>query len=926
MRYLTRPPAPTSSMQVARDEELETVQEFEDGGRVGFKLGTDPEKIKRIEELVREGKYNKTEISRILQEEGYGGVQRKRDDLIVKTAKDLKMKLPTGFSKEELAARQASGKYLTFYDNEKLEADLKKGKLAQDIGEDLYKNNKKYYNKIGVTEKDMPKLNAAIQSKINKSENLKKLNEDNTKKYIKQQKQVLKDVDLFIENNKQKYLKLYSDNKLGVPFQFKEDLINFIEKKHPNFIKTTEYTPTSSRSLPKGSKVLDLPDLYERTVTQGGDYGRDVFLKKKIRESLGIPERASPGEGLSESRLQKNYNATIKELLSKAQQEGAVPKTFTTKTGVIVPINSVNAYFRYARQLGIDPINALFEYQVKFGVEHVGGIARAGKIGDYKTLDKVLAFDSYVNKYVKGSSFDSRMTTLIELAKQAEPTKAKQYIKTVNDMVAKAEKQYGIPLTKYKIVKDKVVAFHPNISLTDSTFKKAKVAINHFITNDGLNHPNFQKLDSDLQKTITDYSEGKIKEADTSLKKVLKQKGLSSEIIPGMRGIIDSSLPTAFKVLGGAGLGLGIYGAGEMYEEGAPIADALIEGGLGVPGPVRATAKYSWDKKNLTPDEKLAIQRRSLIQTIDAGEADPEFLTARKQLDPDFKDKSNQEYVDFLTDNKGNIFYEADQSDERFDKEVYEPFLEKKLETRYTLSDIPIVQKLKSEFEKFDPNSFPFNILKYDPLDAEKITEKDQNLPDLSTSEGIGPITAPPVENKPRVNLEPISFPSPTFDETMVMAANGGRINFQEGSEEKTEFSEIPEYKENKPAGGIYFGVLERRKPIVATSGGEKEAKQFLSSLITDQKPAIGYGGDNFSMYAARSLNPYDKDKTMYEGIYNINPDSRFFVQKQGGYTGAGVEYDRENIKSSIRLSKDEMDERIMFNIGAKFSKGGVVD
>jgi len=76
----------------------------------------------------------------------------------------------------------------------------------------------------------------------------------------------------------------------------------------------------------------------------------------------------------------------------------------------------------------------------------------------------------------------------------------------------------------------------------------------------------------------------------------------------------------------------------------------------------------------------------------------------------------------------------------------------------------------------------------YDPIYRQKIIEEekfekkeDQNLPDFSNVEGVGPITSPPVKNKPRVNLGPISFPSPTFDETMAMAANGGRINFDVG-------------------------------------------------------------------------------------------------------------------------------------------------
>jgi hypothetical protein len=544
-RTRVQTPVTPAPMQVTSGEELGTEPnqplELVDDGRIELAGGGDPEKIARIKELVESGKYNKTQIINLLRKEGYGRTRTGKDSLVNKIANELEVDLPVGMTEKGFSAQEAKGKYLPFYNNEKLEADLKKGKTLQDIGKDLYKNNKKYYNKIGITENNIAILNNAISSKIRKSENLIKLNEDNLKKYIKQQEQVLKDVDSFIKNNKQKYLNLYSSNKLGAPVQFKEDLINFIEKKHPDLIKTTtQYNPKNP--LPKGSKVLDLPNINEREITKAGDYGRDIFLKKKIRESLGIPERPAKGEGISFDRLDRNYNLTTQELLKQAQQEGVIPKTYTSKSGVKIPIDSESAYYRYAKQLGTDPINKLFEGQVKFGVEHVGGIARAGKIGDYETLDKVLAFDSYTNKFIKGNSFDSRITTLIELAKQSEPTKAKEYIETINDLVTKAEKQYGIPLTKYKIVKDKIVPFHPDISLTDSTFKKAKLAINSFITNDGLNHPNFEKLDTDLQKTIVNYSKDKTKEADTLLKGILKQKGLSAELIPGMRSIIDSKI------------------------------------------------------------------------------------------------------------------------------------------------------------------------------------------------------------------------------------------------------------------------------------------------------------------------------------------------------------------------------------------------
>ena len=119
-----------------------------------------------------------------------------------KIANELEVDLPVGMTEKGFSAQEAKGKYLPFYNNEKLEADLKKGKTLPDIGKDLYKDNKKFYNKIGITEDNISILNNAISSKIRKNENFVKLYDDNLAKNVKKQEQVLKDVDLFIKNNK----------------------------------------------------------------------------------------------------------------------------------------------------------------------------------------------------------------------------------------------------------------------------------------------------------------------------------------------------------------------------------------------------------------------------------------------------------------------------------------------------------------------------------------------------------------------------------------------------------------------------------------------------------------------------------------------------------------------------------------------------
>jgi len=490
------------------------------GGRVGMAAGGDPGKVSRIKKLILSGDYNKKQIIDILQKEGYGKTRTGKDSIVNKIANQLNVELPVGMTEKGFAAQEAKGKYLSFYNNTKLESDLKKGKTIPEIAKDLYENNTKYYNNIGVTEDNLPVLNSALNSKILKNKDFINLHNDNLAENVKQQKQVLKDVDSFIKNNKQKYLDLYNSNKIGAPDKFKEDIIDFIEDKHPDFIKTVEeYNPKNP--LAKGSKVLDLPDVYERDVIRAGDYGKDVFLKKKIRESLGIPERPTKGEGISLDRMARLYNQNTLNLLQQAKENGIIPE-IDPITGN--PINNEAAYYRYSKRMLADPINKLFDGQFRFGVEHVGGISRAAKINDYESLDKAVALDTYVNRFIKSSSYDNRISNLVELAKQAPKEKAKEYISNINKQVEAAEEKYGIPLTKYEIKNNEIKAIHPDISINDPITDKAKIAIKGFIANDGIEHPNFKKLDPDLQKSIINYSKGKEKEADSLLEKVIKQK------------------------------------------------------------------------------------------------------------------------------------------------------------------------------------------------------------------------------------------------------------------------------------------------------------------------------------------------------------------------------------------------------------------
>ena len=76
-------------------------------------------------------------------------------------------------------------------------------------------------------------------------------------------------------------------------------------------------------------------------------------------------------------------------------------------------------------------------------------MARARIIEDPQSLARITAMDPIQNKFVKGTNFDTKITTLINLAKESSPEKAKGYIESANKIVKEADKKviiatYGV--------------------------------------------------------------------------------------------------------------------------------------------------------------------------------------------------------------------------------------------------------------------------------------------------------------------------------------------------------------------------------------------------------------------------------------------------------------------------------------------------
>jgi hypothetical protein len=454
------------------------------------------------------------------------------------------------------------------YDFDDLSKDLKAGKTTNQIANELYEKNKNFPEKFKTDR--IQKLNpvtlveSALKDRITKQPDFLKLSNKNKEVFNSKKEKALKDFNSFIENNKSKYKKMYDQNIAGAPEKFKQDLKSFLEKKYPEFIKESG----GGTYITKGTKLFTPIKDLGREVTQAGDYGIEKYINNTIRESLGIPLRPKAGEGSSLDRLQRKYNLSTQQLLDAAKKQGIIPKKDPI-TGN--PINSEDAYYRYLKRTEVDPIYKLFDKRFKFGAEHLGGISRAANIGDPQALTKITAIDPYVNRILKGSNLDKKVSTQINLAKE---TGNKKYLNIANDLIKQGEKDFGLQLTKYKFKDNKIVPVHPKVSMGDPIVKKAERAIKSFIATGRDKTKEFELLPEELKQSVQLFKENNLPKARKFLNQAIKTGGVAS-----VAGIVGLGL-----------LGTEAEAAGEETRTGSILPEAAAASSLAFK-PVRKIAK-----------------------------------------------------------------------------------------------------------------------------------------------------------------------------------------------------------------------------------------------------------------------------------------------------------------------------------------------
>ena len=467
------------------------------------------------------------------------------------------------------------------YNFDSLLGDLKKGKTTNQIANELYENNKKFLDKYDAGR--IQKLNPivlveqSLKDRIRKQPNFVKLNNKNQKVFNSKKEQALKDFNSFIKKNKSKYKKMYDQNIAGAPEKFKQDLKSFLEKKYPEFIKESG----GGTYITKGTKLFTPIKDLGREITQAGDYGIEKYINNTIKESLDIPLRPKAGEGSSLDRMQRKYNLSTRQLLDVAKKQGIIPEKDPI-TGN--PINSEDAYYRYVKRTEVDPIYNLFDKRFKFGAEHLGGISRAANIGDPEALTKMTAIDPYVNRVLKGSNLDKKVSTQINLAKE---TGNKKYLNIANDLIKQGEKDFGLKLTKYKFKDNKIVPVHPKVSMNDPIMKKAERAIKSFVATGRDKTKEFQLLPEDLKQSIQLFKENNLPKARKFLNQAIKT-GNRSE-----RGFIDPKLLGADKLA----KAITLYGPAA-----GKIAQTTLKGASGVV-PFETLLMGDMQQRGLSPKE-----------------------------------------------------------------------------------------------------------------------------------------------------------------------------------------------------------------------------------------------------------------------------------------------------------------------------------
>jgi len=327
------------------------------------------------------------------------------------------------------------------------------------------------------------------------------------------------------------------------------------------------------------------------------------------------------------------------------------------------------------------------------------GINSDININKGRTIDKTLG--NAEQELQKLNPNDPNYNELREDIKNKYNEQVEKFTSKVNKDLKKSEK----PIRALELSFD-----HPEISVANydklsEKYPKLTKGLNDIYDKYGYSFivpKDVRSIDENLEYLKSAKGQAEVKRLSG-----LNANRLYSQILPVFSTLSEDLekgklLPTTLKGLGMVGTAAGTYGAAKEYDEGKPILDVASHGWFGVPSPIEELARY----KNLTDDEKLSQQRLNHLNIL---QLQPTIGIPRKDLietfskqDPDFKGKPI-DYLSFLKLREKDSQQTVQDAEERFQKEVWQPLLQQKQSQRVPILDMPVLQKIKENYQQMFP-------------------------------------------------------------------------------------------------------------------------------------------------------------------------------------------------------------------------------
>lgn len=729
-----------------------------------------------------------------------------------------------------------------------------------------------------------------------------------------------------------------------VPEKTINDLTDFfLLKNNPNFEKVRDaaygfFTQKKADINKYPAEQQKILRNFSRDFIKGqskGEIGESIFLSGLKQEGFNFNNKVneifyiqSLQDKITEELSNPNISNNRKNFLNKQLEAINYQKTNITNNLTKLHPN----LFRAAK----NPGNLVYEHKVPRFIQDMVNLpydylARASFAPNALNVYKFEQFDKPLGKLITEYNSTNDVTVKNEIKNKIEDLKNTFNKKTkVNGQgyLDEVEFKFG---NKVKLIDNTpLISDLTNKNVYENILRNVGHS-NKFFENEGLNKyivkgKDFEKYTKDLQNRIS-INKG----AYYSFPAQVSESTLFGTLAGKTKDVFSNAY-SAYKFTGGPINTLigGILNAPEMEEKGLSPGEALAYGGI------KATVE---DTLNFAAQILAAgpLMQKTLLEAArDAKQQPPAGIDSFDQIGgkQGLQSKFFNELFSVQPFDISEIpligstwLAERKSTKEKIDNLV-------NLETRKRMAELyPAPNISETEIPGQD------NIMQQQEQEIKKNLYQEYFKDPFIKKEYETP---EPEKKDPFSNLifGPIAFPKYTQEELNL--AYGGRAKFANGTEEDDLY--IPPL--DKPSGtdipreglsGLYFGFRDEPKRVPVDpetgrpieSGGAKELKQILSSLVPEKKPEIGFANERFNISASKSINPYDEDRSIkYQASYKPSKDSgEFLIEKTPEYTAGGYGYNKDGLTYGISGLVDKMgNKNISARIKYDFATGGRVN